>query len=131
VSDKPTGKSRRIIGPADSIKKVKEELPFEVEDIWIWNGDLDHALAYPDAEPEKWLVEKGILTTEDDRVYGVKDLLVGDVIYRVRKMRALDKRAEPAESFFDWFLVNSVTGVVIAPAGIKVSPQTNYIVTGS
>jgi hypothetical protein len=90
----------------------------------------NHALAYPDAEPGKWMVEKGVLTTEDDRIYGVKDLLEGDVVYRVRKMRALDKQAEPAECFFDWFLVDSTNGKVIAPAGIKSSPQTNHIIAG-
>ena len=90
-----------------------------IDEIWIWNGDLEHALAITHEEPEKWLFERGVLIEEDDELSGVKELLEGDVVFRLRKTHAMT-REDPREKLFDWSLCNWYNGEIVCEA-LKVS----------
>lgn len=79
-------------------------------EIWFWDGDSGHVVGCIDDEQEEWLVEKGILCTEDENAPGVKDLIEGDTVYRIRKSEAINNINDPREKFFIWFTVNPVTG---------------------
>lgn len=78
---------------------------------WFWDGDFDHVLGCIDGEEGKWLVEKGILHTEDESSPGVKELIEGDAVYRIRTRESLEKSDDPREQFFTWVTVNPLTGV--------------------
>jgi len=81
----------------------------EVCEVWFWDGDFDRVLAHVHGEAERWLVEKGVLRHEDGWHDGTKDLLVGDVVYRIRTADGLG-RTDHREAFFDWFYVDVMTG---------------------
>jgi hypothetical protein len=81
-------------------------------EFWIWDGDLGHALGLIEGMEEKFLLEQGVLTTEDDDLPGVKELLEGDPVYRLRTSRALEMRPDPREKLFAWRLVDPFTGEV-------------------
>ena len=77
---------------------------------WFWDGDFDHVLGCVEGKAGEWLVEKGILHTEDDEGREVCDLIEGAVVYRIRKPRALNDE-DPREKLFAWWTVNPETGV--------------------
>lgn len=79
-------------------------------EFWIWDGDVGHVLGLVEGMEDKFLIEYGVLTTEDDKLPGVKELLKGDPVYRLRTARALDMSADPREKHFQWQLVNPYTG---------------------
>jgi len=81
----------------------------ELCDLWFWNGKLDDVLAVVEGEEARWLVERGVLVREDDALHGVRDLLVGDVVYRLRTARGLEPE-DPRDKCFDWDLVDPYTG---------------------
>lgn len=82
----------------------------ELQQVWFWDGDFDHVLGCVKGEKEKWLVEKGVLHTEDDEYSGVKELIEGDVVFRIRTANALGDK-DPREKLFAWWLINTETGV--------------------
>ena len=82
----------------------------EICEHWFWDGDFGHVLGSVQGEEERWLVEKGVMKQEDGWHDGAKDLLVGDVVYRIRTAAALEMGGDPREAFFDWFYVNVLTG---------------------
>jgi hypothetical protein len=81
-----------------------------VDEVWFWDGDLSSVLSCVSGDEEKWLVEKGVLQTEDDDRDGVKDLLKGDIVYRIRTVNALERALDPREQLFDWVYFNPLTG---------------------
>lgn len=96
----------------DMTKKLQELPPLEHPEIcgaWFWDADLDHALACVEGQEEKYLLEKGILQQEDDSKSGVKDLVVGDVVYRIRTSRSFDIGTDPREKLFKWSSINPLT----------------------
>ena len=76
---------------------------------WFWDGDLDHALGCIEGQEERWLLEKGVLQQEDDSRPGVKDLVVGDVVYRIQTARAFEMGTDPREKLFRWSSMNPFT----------------------
>lgn len=97
----------------DEVAKVVHDVLEDAEliDIWCWDGDLGQALGVVAGEESKWLVERGVLKTEDDNLHGVNNLIEGDVVYRCRTSRALDQ-TDPRYDSFDWALVDPFTGAV-------------------
>lgn len=91
-------------------EKYPELKDAELQQIWFWDGDYGHVLGCVQGEEQKWLVEKGVLHTENDDLNGVKDLIEGDMIFRIRTANALGDK-DPREQFFTWWLVNVETGV--------------------
>jgi hypothetical protein len=85
-------------------------------EFWIWDGDLAHALALVRGMEDKFLVEHGTLRREDETLPGVKELLEGDPVYRLRTAQALEMRPDPREKLFEWRLVDPFTGEVGQPA---------------
>lgn len=83
----------------------------EAEEVWFWDGDFDHVLGCVTGQEEKWLVERGVLRREDVSQPGVKDLVVGDVVYRIRKAHALERREDPREVLFEWWYTNPITKI--------------------
>ena len=85
-----------------------------LSELWVWDGDLSHALGHVEGEEGRWLVERGVLTTETDeeRLGSVCNLIEGDVVYRCRTARCIDGAADKREKLFDWQLVDPYTGVV-------------------
>ena len=83
----------------------------ELQEIWFWDGDFDHVLGCVEGQEGEWLVEKGVLHTEDDEQQGVKELIEGDIVFRIRTRRALERVEDPRETFFAWWTVNPETGV--------------------
>jgi hypothetical protein len=83
----------------------------EVCDVWFWDGDLDHVLSCVKGQEEKYLLEKGVLQQEDDSKSGVKDLVVGDVVYRIRTSLAFEMGTDPREPLFKWSSINPFTMV--------------------
>jgi len=83
----------------------------ELREIWFWDGDFGHVLGCVEGKEGEWLVEKGVLHTEDDEQPGVKDLIEGDVVFRIRTKRALEMDDDPREPLFAWWTVNPETGV--------------------
>ncbi|MHC4298882.1 MAG: hypothetical protein ACYS7Y_16515 [Planctomycetota bacterium] len=82
----------------------------EPKQYWFWEGNLNHVLGKIKGDEEKWLVEKGVLHTEDDEQPGVKDLIEGDVVFRIRTVNALEDD-DPREKLFAWWTVNVETGM--------------------
>lgn len=81
----------------------------EVCDLWIWNGRLETALAEVAGREHQLLLEKGILIREDDQLPGVSDLIMGDVVYRLRTTRGLELD-DSRDRCFEWHLVDPYTG---------------------
>ena len=95
-------------------KKPYEPPPLEHPEVcesWFWDGDLDHALSCIEGQEEIWLLEKGVLQREDDSKSGVKDLVVGDAVYRIRTARAFEMGTDPREKLFRWSSMNPFTRV--------------------
>ena len=40
-------------------------------EFWIWDGDVGHVLGLVEGMEDKFLIEYGVLTTEDDKLPGV------------------------------------------------------------
>jgi hypothetical protein len=95
----------------------------DIVDLWFWDGDLGHALGTVMGEESKWLLERGTLVEEDDQLHGVDNLIEGDIVYRVRKARALEGRDDPRARCFTWQLVDPFTGEVQADAIILPPPK--------
>lgn len=83
----------------------------EICEQWFWDGDADQMAACIAGQEERWLVEKGVMKREDGWHDGAKDLLVGDVVYRIRTSAALEMGEDVREDLFDWFYVDVTTGV--------------------
>jgi hypothetical protein len=83
----------------------------ELCDIWFWDGDFSRVLGHVEGKEGEWLVEKGVLHTENDEQAGVKDLIEGDIVFRTRTRRALGESDDTREAFFSWWTVNPETGV--------------------
>lgn len=81
----------------------------ELQQKWFWDGNLSHVLGQVKGEEKKWLVEKGVLHTEDDEQSGVNDLIEGDVVFRIRTTKTLGDD-DPREKLFAWWTVNPETG---------------------
>lgn len=83
-------------------------------ELWVWDGDLSHALGCVEGDESSWLVERGVLTTEtdDEKLGSVCNLIEGDVVYRCRTRRAIDGAPDKREKLFDWQLVDPFTGRV-------------------
>ena len=79
---------------------------------WIWDGDFGHVLGCIEGEEADWLVEQGVLHTEDDEAEGVSELLVGDIVYRLRKAPALEVAEDPRAALFNWGMVDPETATV-------------------
>lgn len=104
----------------------------EVCEVWFWDGDLARVQTHVRGEEERWLVEKGVMRQEDGWHDGAKDLLVGDVVYRIRTVAGLEMGPDPREGLFDWSSVNALTGVEmarrpeagewLAPEGVEAPP---------
>jgi len=95
-----------------TVKKPHEPPPLEhpeICEIWFWDGDLDHALGCVAGKEEKYLLEKGILQKEDDARDGVKNLVIGDVVYRIRSSRAFEMGMDPREALFKWSSMDPFT----------------------
>ena len=82
---------------------------------WIWDGDFGHVLGCIEGEEADWLVEQGVLHTEDDEAEGVSELLVGDIVYRLRKAQALEVAEDPRADLFSWGTVDPETATVWVP----------------
>lgn len=82
----------------------------ELTEIWFWDGDLDHALGCIEGAESDWLVEKGVMRTENDDESGVCNLIEGDTVYRIRKARAFEQE-DPREPLFAWWTIDPATGV--------------------
>jgi len=82
----------------------------EIDEIWFWDGDYGHVLGCVEGKEEKWLVERGVLKSEDNSQPGVDNLMVGDIVYRIRTVHALERGTDGRELFFQWSLVNTITG---------------------
>lgn len=82
---------------------------------WFWDGDFDHVLGCIKGEEEKWLVERGVMIKEHDFLSGVKNLIVGDMVYRIRKFGAFASK-DPREDLFSWWTISPETGVETARA---------------
>lgn len=78
---------------------------------WFWDGDFDRVLKHIEGAMGEWLVEKGVLHREDEKLLGVSDLLEGDIVYRIRRAVALEMDKDQREDFFKWSTVNPETGV--------------------
>lgn len=72
-----------------------------IDEIWFFDGDQDHVLGCVGDDPKEWLIEKGVLLQESD-LRNLEDLLEGDVVYRIRKKRALKRAKDPREALFSW-----------------------------
>ena len=81
-------------------------------EIWIWDGDFGHVLGCIEGEESDWFVEQGVLHTEDDDAEGVDELLVGDIVYRLRKAKALEVADDPRADLFAWGTVDPETATV-------------------
>jgi hypothetical protein len=83
-------------------------------ELWVWDGDLNHALGHVHGEESEWLMERGVLRTETDdvRFGSLSNLIEGDVVYRCRSHQALAGCPDKRELFFDWQLVDPFTGEV-------------------
>lgn len=82
----------------------------ELQQIWFWDGDFGHVLGCIEGEEGKWLVEKGVLHTENEEYSGVDNLIEGDVVFRIRIAKALEYK-DPREPLFTWWTVHPETGV--------------------
>jgi len=80
-------------------------------EIWFWDADVDHLLGCIEDNPERWMVEKGVLREERDNVDGVKNLLKGDIVYRIRTKLGIARGEDPREKLFRWSMFNPFTGV--------------------
>jgi hypothetical protein len=81
----------------------------ELCDLWFWNGKLVDALAVVAGDEARWLVERGELLCENTQLPGVSNLLVGDVVYRLRTSRGLES-TDPRDKCFEWHLIDPYTG---------------------
>jgi len=91
---------------------VNEPLDGAIQtETWFWDCDFCHVLGCVEGAMGDWLVEKGVLRIEDDKADGVRDLLEGDVVYRIRKSKAFEMGEDPRERLFMWVTVNPETGV--------------------
>jgi hypothetical protein len=81
----------------------------EVCDLWFWNGRLETALAEVAGCEDHWLLEKGILIRENDQLDCIRELILGDVVYRLRTSRGLELN-DPRDRCFEWHLVDPYTG---------------------
>jgi len=84
-------------------------------EVWFWDGDFGHVLGCVEGEEDQWLVEKGVLHTENDDESGVRELIEGDTVYRIRRSRALGME-DPREELFTWWTVSTETGVALPRA---------------
>lgn len=82
----------------------------EQVEVWFWVGNLGHVLSRVEGAESDWLVEKGVLHTENDDERGVCNLIEGDVVYRIRRPNAFEAE-DPREKLFSWWTVNPATGV--------------------
>ena len=85
-------------------------------DVWMWDGDLERALALVKGHEGEWLLERGILVTEDETMPGVSNLIEGDIVYRCTTHVRINEAPDPREQLFDWSLVDPVTGGIQAGA---------------
>lgn len=96
----------------DDHKKNEELLEAaELREIWFWDGDFGHVLGCVEGREEQWLVERGVLHTESDDQPGVKELIEGDTVFRIRTARALEIDYDPREKLFNWKTVDPTTGI--------------------
>lgn len=82
----------------------------EICELWIWNGDYEHVLGVVQGQEGRWIVEKGIMIQEDGWHDEAKDLIIGDVIYRLRTSAGLEMGKDPREDLFQWYPVDIETG---------------------
>jgi hypothetical protein len=84
--------------------------------IWMWDGDLERALSFVRGHESEWLLERGILVTEDETMPGVSNLIEGDIVYRCTTHSRIGEESDPREHLFDWSLVDPLTGRIQARA---------------